>query len=375
MIKRPAHLKNLKPYKAGKSIEAVTRELGLTKVVKLASNENPLGISPLAVEAITASVGSSNRYADPSGYRLTHKLAERLERAPEQIILGAGVDSLLGYIISAFSNPGDELLTSEGTFTGIYVHANKLDRQLVKIPLDEYRFDLDSLLDGITPRTKIIYIANPNNPTGTIVTRDELASFLEQVPANILVILDEAYFSYAREYDDYPDGLTLDHNNLIVTRTFSKDFGLAGLRIGYAVAAPDLIADLMRIRLPFEPSFTAQEAALAALDDHDFLNRTLTQNRRSLKQLAEQATKLGVHFPPSYANFIMYAFDSSEFAARFTEECLKRGLILRHVEPFGVPGGVRINSGTDDETAFALEVVAKVFPLVERVLAQSTPSH
>lgn len=375
MIKRPAHLENLQPYKAGKTVEAVTRELGLTKVVKLASNENPLGISPLAAQAIAKTINESNRYADPSGFRLTKKLSERLGAAPEQIILGAGVDSLLGYILSAFSEPGEELLTSEGTFTGIYVHANKLNRTIVKTPLTNYAYDLDSLLEQIGDKTKIIYIANPNNPTGTIVTRDQLVSFLDQVPSHILVILDEAYFSYAREYDEYPDGLEYDYANLIVTRTFSKDFGLAGLRIGYAVAAPDLIADLMRIRLPFEPSWTAQEAALAALDDADFLERTITQNHRSLKLIAEQADKLGINHPRSYGNFIMYAFDSAPFAASFTQECLKLGLILRHVESFGVPGGVRINSGTDQETTFALKVVEEVFPLVERSLAQSTPSR
>lgn len=366
MISRPRHLRAFQPYLAGKSVESVVREKGLARVVKLASNENPLGLSPKAAEAVKASLGQSNRYADPSGHQLTHKLAEHLGVDPDRIIIGAGIDSLLGYIISAFSDPDDELLTSQGTFTGIYVHANKQGRKLVLVPHDNYHYDLEGLLDSITSRTRIIYLANPNNPTGTIITRHKLDSFLRSIPGDILIILDEAYYSYARESDDYPSGLEYDYDNLIVTRTFSKDYGLAGLRVGYAVSAPDLIADLMKIRLPFEPSYPAQEAAYAALDDKEFLGATLDQNRKSLERIKQTVDHLGLDYPASCANFIMLRFCSTEFAACFTEACLNRGLILRHVESFGVGEGVRINSGTDDETQFAIRVISEVYALVDK---------
>ena len=375
MIFRPSHLKDLKPYQAGKSVESVIRENGLSRIVKLASNENSLGLSPKAAQAVRATIDQSNRYADPSGHKLTHKLASQLGIDSSRIILGAGVDSLLGYIIAAFSKPGDELLTSEGTFTGIYVHSRKLNRQLVCVPQDNYRYNLDRILKAITEKTRIIYLANPNNPTGTIITRSEMDAFLIKVPRDILVILDEAYFSYASQFEQYPDGLEYDYNNLIVTRTFSKDYGLAGLRVGFAVSSPGLIADLMRIRLPFEPCCTAQEAAFAALDDSDFLRATLVQNQKSLEQLKQAADQLGLHTPPTYTNFLMFAFCSTEYAVRFTEECLNRGLILRHVESFGVGNGVRINSGTDEETNFAIEVISKVTVLLNEKFSEPMPGE
>jgi len=369
MIRRPEHILKLQPYKAGKSVDAVAREYGLTDIVKLASNENPLGVSPKAQLAAQQSLQKSNRYADPSGYDLVHKLAGILDQEPGRIILGAGIDSLLGYIISTFSEPGDELLTSAGTFTGIYVHTNKLGRKLSQVPLVDYGYDLEGLIDRITPATRLIYLANPNNPTGTMISKSELEDFLSKVPDNVVVILDEAYHSYARLDQDYPNGLDYDYPNLIVTRTFSKDYGLAGLRIGYAVGAPDLISDLMRVRLPFEPSYPAQQAAMAALDDQEFLNQTLKQNQKSLKRFKLLAQNLGIKVPESHANFLMFAFESPLFAAQFTEACLTRGLILRHVESFGVPDGVRINSGTDEETEFAERVINEVFPIVERQVA------
>ncbi len=359
-------LDGLKAYIPGKAIELVAREKGLTKVVKLASNENPLGVSPKALEAIRKTAGNSNRYAEPSAPELKAKLASKLKVESDRIIIGAGVDSLLGYIISAFSEIGDTLLTSMGTFTGIYVHTHKLGRQLETVPLKDYKHDLRTILESITDKTKIIYLANPNNPTGTIFDTISFDSFIKQVPANVLVILDEAYFSYASADPNYPDGLKYNYDNLIVTRTFSKDYGLAGVRVGYAIAHPELIRQLSKIKLPFEPSYTAQQAALAALDDDDFLKRTLDQNRRSLDQLSKAFDAIRLQQLPSWANFIMLTFSSTEFALCFNEECLNRGLILRHVESFGIGNGVRINSGTDDETQFAIDVITKVYRLIEK---------
>ncbi|MFQ5606508.1 MAG: histidinol-phosphate transaminase, partial [Candidatus Zixiibacteriota bacterium] len=358
----PAHIESLAPYQPGKAISELAREKKLDRIVKLASNENPLGPSPRALEALATSAGDSHRYVDPSSYELTHTLAAKLGRKPGQIICGAGTDSLLSYILMAFSARGAEVLTAAGTFIGIFVNTRKLNRKLKTVPLADHKFDLDAMAKAITEETKIVYIANPNNPTGSIVTRDELDMFLKRVPEHVLVILDEAYFNYAHDDSEYPDGLTYELPNLIVTRTFSKDFGLAGLRIGFAVADERLIKTLYRVRLPFEPCYAAQLAALAALADNEFLDRTLAQNARSLEVMSAGLNDLGIRFIQSRANFLSMIFDSEELARSFTSACLNRGLILRHTNTFGVPEGVRMNSGTDDETSFALNIIADVYP-------------
>lgn len=357
----PPHVAALREYQPGKPIAELAREMRLDRIVKLASNENPLGSSPKALSALSNLCADSNRYADPHSWELTHALADRLGVTPRRIICGAGTDSLLANILLAFSEKGDEVLTASGTFIGILVNTRKYNRRLITVPLDNYRFDLAALASAITDNTKIIYIANPNNPTGSIVTGDELSGFLKKVPRHVLVVLDEAYFNYSKTIADYPDGLTFDAPNLIVTRTFSKDYGLAGLRIGFAVAQEEIINTLYKVRLPFEPSSAAQIAALAALDDDRFLAETLAQNERSLKVMSDRIGRLGIHVVDSSANFMQMIFDSESFAAEFAGACLERGLILRHTPAFGVPEGVRINSGTDGETEFALDIIEVVY--------------
>ena len=228
MISVPEHIKNLKPYKAGKPIEELMREKNIQKVVKLASNENPLGPSPKAVEAIKKHLTELHRYPNPSGYRLVNAIAEKYDKKPEQIICSNGSDSLIQYVITAFSIEGDELLSSEGTFIGWYVNVNKMGRKSKEIPLNNYHYDLDSIFENITEKTKIIYLANPNNPTGTIFKRNEFEEFIKKIPSNILVILDEAYTIYSQFNPDYPNGFDYEKENLVVLRTLSKSFGLAG---------------------------------------------------------------------------------------------------------------------------------------------------
>lgn len=365
MVYIPEHVQNLSPYVAGKPIEELAREKGLDRIVKLASNENPIGPCPSAVEAAGRALVAGHRYVDPASYDLVRKLAVHHGRSPKQIVCGAGTDALLGYIIAAFTESGDEILTSEGTFIGIYVNARKQGRVVREVPLADYRYNLGRFPDAITDRTRIVYIANPNNPTGTIVTRAEFESFMQAVPREVLVILDEAYYSYAREFSDYPDGLEYDYPNLIVTRTFSKDYGLAGLRLGYAVGPQKLIEQVAKVKLPFEPSLPAQLAGLAALDDREFIYETVALNRRNLDRLAGGIRSLGITFVPSYANFLLMVFDTEQTAATVASACLEKGLILRHVKGFGIPNGVRINSGTDDETDFALGVLADVAETLE----------
>ncbi len=371
MVHIPRHIQTLQPYIAGKPIEELAREKNLPRIVKLASNENPHGPSPKALEAVKKSLGESFRYVDPGSYNLVHKLAEKYGVPADRIICGSGVDALLSYIISAFTEDGEEVLTSAGTFIGIYVNTTKHHRVLTTVPLKNFGYDLDALIDHISPLTRIIYLANPNNPTGSIFGRKPLESFLKRVPSDILVILDEAYFTYAKQNPEYPNGLTYDLENLIVTRTFSKDYGLAGLRIGFAVAQPALIRELYKVKLPFEPNHVAQQAAMAALDDDEFLQKTITVNQRNLARMARRFGELGIEQVHSDANFILLLMPTEEFAVRFNLECLNHGLIVRHVRSFGIPNGIRINTGTDDETDFALRMVEEVYGLVKNSRANA----
>jgi len=360
MIKLPKHIEDLTPYKAGKPIEELAREKGLTKIVKLASNENPQGPSPRALEAIRNTLGELHRYTDPKCYELTKKLSEYYEVPQERIIAASGSDAILQYIISTICHADDEVVTSEGTFIGWYVNADKYNIKCVKTLLSDYTYDLEAILASVTARTKIIYLANPNNPTGTMFTKGQFDEFMKQVPPSVLVVLDEAYTLYAREYPDYPDGLKYEIPNLMVLRTFSKDYGLAGLRIGAGFGDPRLIQALYKVKLPFEPNMLAQAGAIAALGDVDFLRQTADLNRWSLNRFREAFDSLGIRYTRSVGNFLMLIFPDSDTASRFNNDCLEKGLILRHTGSFGVPNGVRINSGTEDETEFAIKVITEV---------------
>ncbi len=282
MIKIPEHIKNLKPYKAGKPIEDLVREKGLNKIVKLASNENPLGPSPKAVEAIKNNLDKLHRYTNPSSYKLVHAIAEKYKKDPSQIVCSSGSDSILQFIITAFTDEHDELLTSEGTFIGWYVNSNKYGRKLNLVPLKDYHYDLEEIVNRINSKTKIIYLANPNNPTGTKFTKREFENFIKRVPKNVLVVLDEAYTVYAEDDPEYPNGLEYDSENLITVRTLSKAYGLAGIRIGFAIGPSYLIKEIYKVKLPFEPNLLAQEAGIAALNDEEFLFKTKDLNKASL---------------------------------------------------------------------------------------------
>lgn len=360
MIKIPSHIQDLQTYKAGKPVEELARERGLTRIVKLASNENALGCSPLALKAVQESLQNNFRYVDPRAFELTSALSAKYGLSASRIICGAGTDSLLSYIITTFTEPGDELLTSEGTFIGIYVNAAKQNRRVVTVPLKDYAYNLKALLERIDERTRIVYLANPNNPTGTIFGRSEFEAFMARVPDDILVILDEAYASFSESHTEYPNGLEYEFDNLIVTRTFSKDAGLAGLRVGFAVGPERLIRELYKVKLPFEPSYPAVKAAVAALDDQEFLEASIAHNCRSMKRLTEALDRLDLQWVPSHANFVLILMASEEAAALFAELCMNRGVILRHVNAFGIPRGVRISTGTDSEMDYALEQIETV---------------
>ncbi len=360
MIKIPKFVQELKPYKAGKPIDEMYREYSVEKIVKLASNENPLGPSPKAIEAIKKHLSEIHRYTNPTAFDLVNAIAKKINKSPGQIVTGSGSDSLIQYVVSAFSEEGDELLTSEGSFIGWYVNVNKYGRISKQVKQKNYKYDLEAIAENITGKTKIIYLANPNNPTGTIFTKKEFEQFLFKVPEEILIVLDEAYTVYAQSNPNYPNGLDYDNKNLIVLRTLSKAYGLAGIRVGFAVGNSQLIKILYKIKLPFEPNSLAQVAAIAALNDDEFLNKTVVLNEKSLNKFKNSFDKLSIKYLQSSANFLLMLFPSEDNATKFNEECLKRGLILRHVNTFGIPNGIRINSGTDEETEFAIAVIEKV---------------
>lgn len=359
-IRVPDHIQDLRAYSAGKPISELSREKRFRRIVKLASNENPLGPSPKAMAAMVQASQDMHRYPDPHAYDLISAISKIYNKPQDQIIAAGGSDALLSYIIMAFTHGEDEILSSEGTFIGLYVNANKLGRELKQVPLKNYAVDLVAILTSIGSRTKIVYLANPNNPTGTMFTAHEFGEFMSGVPTHVLVVLDEAYTLYASTHADYPNGLDYTYSNLLVVRTLSKSHGLAGCRVGFAIGSNDIIRELYKVKLPFEPSTLAQAAAIGALEDEDFLLKTQQCNQRNLSKLEGCAHMLGITTVPSAANFIMMVLPSEASAKALCEACLSDGLIVRHLAAFGIPRGVRINSGTDDETEFAIEVLQKV---------------
>ena len=257
------------------------------------------------------------------------------------------------------------MLFRSGSFIGWYVNVNKYGRVSKQIAHNNYRFDLERIADNLTEKTKIIYLANPNNPTGTIFTKQEFEKFLKKVPEDILIVLDEAYTVYAQSNDDYPNGLDYDNENLIVLRTLSKAYGLAGIRIGFAVGHEDLIKVLYKVKLPFEPNSLAQAAAIAAINDEEFLQRTIKLNTVSLNKFRKKFDELSIRYLPTFTNFLLLLFNDEKYSMKFNEECSRRGLILRHVEAFGIPNGIRINSGTEEETQFAIDIISQVDDLLK----------
>lgn len=342
----PERIEKLEPYKAGRSIEEIKSLYGLTEVHKLASNENPLGVSPKAIEAMRQALPDANYYPDPAALKLRAKLAERFKVKIDNVAVGAGSEGIMATILRAFVCDDDELLTSENTFIGFYVLANASGLPLKRVPMKTgYRFDLDAIADAIAPRTKVIYLCNPNNPTGTIFTRAEFDAFIARVPENVIVILDEAYFEFARDESNYPDSMSYRYDNVITLRTFSKGYGLAGLRVGYGFAHEKFVSNLMKVKLPFEPNSIAQAGALAALDDEAFLRQTIENNRKGYDFFAQAFTELGLNWIPSRANFIMIDYGSEERVSAVSEHLLRNGVIARPLKAFGLPHCLRISIG------------------------------
>jgi histidinol-phosphate aminotransferase len=346
-LKIPQYIEEIDPYIPGKPIEEVERELGLT-AVKLASNENPLGPSPLAVEAARRALAESNRYPDGGSYYLREALAARLDVPREKIIVGSGSTDVIHLAASVLLGAGESAVTSEGSFPLYYIAIEKMGANLIAVPQKNYGFDLDGVARAVQKDTRIIYIANPNNPTGSIFDADTFETFLAKIPEDILVVLDEAYYEYV-EMKNYSRSLDLvrANKNILVLRTFSKVYGLAGLRVGYGIGPVELIDAMDKIRLPFPVSGVAQAAALAALDDKEHVRRSLETNRAGLKQVENGLREIGVKFAPSVTNFILVEVggDADALAA----ELLKMGVIVRPMAWMGFPHAIRVTVGTSQE--------------------------
>ena len=345
----PSYIKKLKSYKPGKPIEEVQRELGLDNIIKLASNENPLGPSPKALSAIQNSMIESHRYPDASGYELRKKLSNRFNVNINNVVLGSGSEGIMSTIMRTFLLNDDELVSAQNSFIGFRVLANASGNKIHWVPMKNHHYDLESMADKITDYTKIVYIANPDNPMGTYITRKEFDAFYSHVPERVLIILDEAYFEYAENREDYPDSMTYRYDNVITLRSFSKAYGLGGIRIGYGFAHEELISNLLKVKTPFEPSALAQVAGHAALDDSGFLSKTVETNERGMNYLREQLEIIGVKYIPSVANFITTIWDSESRATELTKELLKKGVIVRQLNSFGWPAYIRISIGLEKE--------------------------
>jgi histidinol-phosphate aminotransferase len=356
----PEHIKQLHSYDPGKPIDDVMQEYGLKYVVKLASNENPLGVSPQAIQAMMASIYQLNRYPDIASKILCAKLSEVYNLAEDNIITGHGSEAILSVIVRTYLCDDDEILTSEGTFVGFYVIANARGIKPIKVPLKDYRFDLEAIADAISPKTKIIYLVNPNNPTGNIFTKDEFEKFIIRVPSNVIIIMDEAYHEFVYGRPDYPDSMDYRFNNIITLRTFSKAYGLAGIRLGYGFAQKELIKNLMKVRLPFEPGIPSQMAGVAALNDYQFLDYYLELNRKGLLYINNVFERLGITYIKSEANFIMCVFDSAETVDKIVLKLLTKGVIIRGLRAFGLPHCLRVSIGLQNENEFFAEKFEEV---------------
>jgi len=354
----PPYIESLRPYEAGRTIESVRRQYGLSHIAKLASNENPLGASPKAIEAISHTLEGLNLYPN-GGLDLRRVLAEEYDVKVENVIAGSGSEGIMSNVIRTFLGDQDEVLTTEAAFIGFQVLARSRGVAYRTVPYRDWHYDLQAIAQAINPRTKIIYLANPNNPTGTIFTKHQFDELYAHVPERVLIILDEAYFEYAKDNPRYPDSMHYRYDNVITLRTFSKVYGLAGARIGYGFAHEELIRNLLKVKLPFEPSTMAQAAGIAALADKEFLHRSLELNARGLRYLTEELTAAGLTVVPSEANFVMTVLASEAAAERMVECLLAQGVIVRPLKAFGLPHCIRISTGTDEDNRLCVEVVRK----------------
>ena len=347
------------PYEPGKPVEEVQRELGLDRVVKLASNEGPFGPFPAALDALERSAHELNRYPDGGAYALRFALADLHDVRFEEVAIGAGADGLVDALSQAVLEPGDGVVLGWPSFPSYAIYATKLGADVRKVALREHRYDLDAMLDAVDDRTKLVYVCLPNNPTGTTNTRDELDRFLDAVPAHVLTVIDQAYFEYVAD-PDYPDAIAECFNagrRVAVLRTFSKIYGLAGLRVGYGVAPEEVVTALSKTRRAFDITSPAQAAALASLDVGEEIERRRALNASGIVELERTLRTYGFDPPPAVGNFLFAAL--GEDARSLFEELLRLGVIVRPLHSFGAPDAIRVTVGTPEENAIFGEALGR----------------
>lgn len=345
----------LTPYVPGKPIEELQREMGLARVVKLASNENPLGPSPKAIAVLTEGAATLHRYPDGGAFRLREALADRWKVTADHVILGNGSDEILGLLARTFLSPGDEAVMADHTFVIYKMEVMAAHGKAVAVPLRQWRHDLSAMAEAVTPRTKLLFVCNPNNPTGTMVSADEVEQLMARVPEHVIVVFDEAYFEYVRR-SDFPDSMAYvkQGRNAIVLRTFSKIYGLAGLRIGYGVTTPEITNFLNRVRPPFNANSLAQRAALAALGDDEHVARSRSVNQAGMEQMVKGLAALGFTPIPSEANFLYV--DIGQDGRKVFDALLRQGIIVRHIEG----RMIRVTIGQVEENEAFLTALAQV---------------
>jgi len=364
VLSAPTHIAAIAPYQAGKPIEELAREFGLdaSKIVKLASNENPLGMPESAKQALSAAVANLGRYPDPAGFDLKKAISQRFGVDQSWLTLGNGSNDILELVASALIEPGSAVVYSQFAFVVYRLATQARGAKHLVVPAKDHGHDLPAMLEAITPETKIVYVANPNNPTGTYLSIEAIETFLAGVAARhgtrVTVVLDEAYNEFL-EPALRVDGVALvkRYPNLIVSRSFSKAYGLAGLRVGFAMAQPVLTDLLNRVRQPFNVNSLAQAAAIAALNDKEFLTKSFAVNRDGKEQLQKAFETLGLQFVPSYANFVLVKVGD---AARINLELLKRGVIVRPVAGDGLPEWLRVSIGLPHENQTFIDALTAV---------------
>jgi len=354
----PEWIRALAPYPPGKPIEELEREYGIFGSIKLASNENPLGPSPKAVAAITAALGNLHRYPDGNCFYLKGAVAKKLGISPDALIFGNGSNEIIELAVRTFMQRGDEAVMADQAFVIYRLVVQAAGGSSRLVPLRHFTHDLEAILEAITPATRIVFLANPNNPTGTIFFRREWEEFLAALPPHVIVVMDEAYAEFVEDAR-YPHSLAAHAPGrlLITLRTFSKIYGLAGLRLGFGVAQPELIEVMNRVRQPFNVSTLAQVAALAALDDDEHVARTRQCNREGMEYLRAQCARLGLEYVPSWANFLLVRVGNG---ARTYEALLRQGVIVRPMSVYGFPEHVRVTIGTAVENERFISAIESI---------------
>ncbi len=352
-------VKGIHPYVPGKPVSELQRELGLTRISKLASNENPLGASPAVVAAISAQLSDIARYPDGGAYQLKQTLADYLQLSAEQIAVGNGSNELLELVARVFAGPGDEVVYSQYGFAVYPISAQVVGATAVEVPAKDWGHDLPAMLAAITPNTKVIYLANPNNPTGTVFGKTQWEAFISQVPEHVIVVLDEAYLEYC-DYDDYPNGADYlsQYANLLISRTFSKAYGLASLRVGYMLGCEEIIQYINQMREPFNVNHYAQVAAVAALQDQGFVSQVVDLNQQGMQQITSALDEMNIDYIASAGNFLSAHFGAD--AAVINQKLLQKGVILRPLANYGMKETLRISIGTQTENQHFIDALTAV---------------